>query len=632
MEKRMLLIPLFLVALILAACTGVFPTPSAQQPPEVPSATAPTQPTEAPPATTTPKPAGDLEILEVTFAHGLTEEMAPVDPGEEFVPDATIYLSVKLKGRPKEGRVTARFLYQDQEFAATTVDLAQEWEEQGLIFAIGGNTFVGFTLKPEETLPISEDYRVELLLNDTPAGSYAFKVVPPPEAIPSQVRQATLARGATEDYAPIEPGDVFAPQDKVYLVGRADLGLYSTLKVRWYVDGKLDEAGTRAMTAQENVEDAGFYFSFIPDGGWPEGEHRVVLLIDDQEVASYPFTVQAAMESLAPTAVPEAAEEAWLEFSDPDDIFILRYPSQLSIVQENTDENQYGYVFSDPEDTEALAVSFIPLDSQPLDDATWQAFIDAMLSELLAVVGEDAEIVAQSTLPSLRLATVHAWSAANGQGGLIGLQEDRGVVLVRFWLVPEERWEQRRAQWEELEIVWFPPRVHAKFNMWTPYEEVLGFFAFSRPPQLDQEEELTEPPVGYMFKSSATEEGLLFVYSDVTDAELEALFREFIQSLRVKVFGENPTVALEQGQDAQGFPVTIVEFTSEDGARKGLEVVWEPQQGIRAYFLWMAPAELWDERYRDETPWRVFQSLRWSPERIREYYDRFYLTPTPTGG
>ena len=467
MKKHTLLIPLLLFALIPAACTGVSFTPSAQQPPaEAPSTTAPTQPTGAPPATATPKPAGGLKVLEVTFAHGLTEEMAPVDPGEEFTPDATIYLSVKLKGRPKEGRVTARFLYQDQEFAATTVDLAQEWKEQGLIFAVGGNTFVGFTLKPEETLPISEDYRVELLLNDTPAGSYAFKVVPPPEAIPSRVRQATLARGATEDYAPIEPGNVFTPQEKVYLVGRVDLGLYSTLKVRWYVDGKPDEAGTRAMTAQENLEDAGFYFSFIPDGGWPEGEHRVALLIDGQEVASYPFTVQAKMES----------------------------------------------------------------------------------------------------------------------------------------------------------------------RMWTPYKEALGFFAFSRPPQLDQEQELTEPPVGYMFKSSATGEGLLFVYSDVTDAGLEALFREFIQGLRVKVFGENPTAAVERGQDAQGFPVTIVEFTSEDGARKGLEVVWEPQQGIQAYFLWMAPAELWDERYRDEMPWRVFQSLRWSPERIREYYDRFYLTPTPAGG
>ncbi len=592
----------------------------------------PTPVQEVPTPTPTPvaEKRAELEILEATFAHGLTEEMAPVDPGNAFTPEETIYLAIKLKGTPKEGQVAARFFYQDQEIASATVDLAEERKKQGLLFVIGGNTNVGFTLTHENPFPISDFYRAEVLLNGTPAGSYNFVVVPPPEAIPSQVRQATLARGVTEDSQPIEPANVFTPTAEVFLVGRVDLGLYSTLEAHWYVAGELDEAGTRTITAQDNLEDVGFYFSYLPEGGWPEGEHKVVLLIDDQEIATYTFTVQEVIETPTPTPAPEEVAE-WSEFGDPydpDSLFVLRYPAHLSVVEENTDENQYGYVFSDPEGAEALAISLLPLDSQPLDDATWQDVADTIISELVASVGDDAEIISQESAEGIRSIVVHVLSEAEQRGGLINLQEDRGVVLIRFWLVPKDRWEQRLRQWEEMEITWFPPRVHQKFNMWTPYEEPLGFFSFSRPPQLDQEEELTDPPTGYAYKSSQTDEGLLFVYSDVTDANLAETFQQFVQELRKQAFGESPTAETDTSEDAQGFPITITEFTSEDGTRKGLEALWEPQQGIRAYFLWMAPADLWDENYREETVLRILQSLRWSPERIREYYDRFYLSTT----
>jgi len=233
-----------------------------------------------------------LELLEATFAHGLDENLAPVEPDDKFAPQDTIYLSIKLKGTPKEGQVTARFLYKDREIATATVDLAEERKKQGLIFVVGGNTYVGFTLTPDDTFPIGKDYRAEIFLNGAPAGSYPFAVVPPEGAIPSKLLQATLAKGVTEDYSPVEPTNSFAPTDKVFVVGRVNLGLFSTLKVNWYVSGKLDEAGTRALTAQENIQDAGFYFNFIPEGGWPAGEHRVVLLIDGQEVGNITFTVK----------------------------------------------------------------------------------------------------------------------------------------------------------------------------------------------------------------------------------------------------------------------------------------------------------------------------------------------------
>jgi len=181
-----LLIIVTLVALLVGACGGK----------ESPDTTASATPT-----------APHLEVLNVTFAHGLTEEMAPVDPGNEFQPDETVYLSVKLKGVQKTGRVKAVFLKGSEEFATVTVDL--EKEMQGLIVAVGGNTYVGFTLKPKVPLPPGDDYKAKVYVNDDLIGVYTFKILGesaqrPAEAAPAQ--PTTPPAAATQ--APTASGDV----------------------------------------------------------------------------------------------------------------------------------------------------------------------------------------------------------------------------------------------------------------------------------------------------------------------------------------------------------------------------------------------------------------------------------------
>jgi hypothetical protein len=87
------------------------------------------------------------------------------------------------------------------------------------------DTYVGYTLTHEEPFPLSDRYRAEVFYDDQPLGEYAFRVVPPPEAIPSQVTGVALALGADENYDPIEPTTTFAFDQKVYLAGEGDLGL-----------------------------------------------------------------------------------------------------------------------------------------------------------------------------------------------------------------------------------------------------------------------------------------------------------------------------------------------------------------------------------------------------------------------
>lgn len=236
-----------------------------------------------------PQPEAAIQILEATFAHGLGEEMQPVDPGADFGPDETIYLSLRIKGRPKEGMVSARFYWQDTLIAEASVDLADV--SGGVIFSIGEDTYVGYTLTHEEPFPLGEGYRAEVSYNDQTLATYPFHVVPPPEAIPSHITAVTLARGADDNYNPIDATTTFVPDEAVYLVGRGDLGLATWLQGEWYVGGQLDDAGTRSLTLEENASDSGFVFYYLPEGGWPAGEHFVVLTMNGVEVGRYTFTV-----------------------------------------------------------------------------------------------------------------------------------------------------------------------------------------------------------------------------------------------------------------------------------------------------------------------------------------------------
>jgi len=284
MKKKLFLASLLLVLIVVGCGGGPTPTPIVIiiTPP-------PPQPTATVEAAPTPVPEAGVQILEATFARGLTEEMQPVEPVADFFPDETVYLSLRIQGRPKAGTVAVRFYWLDTFIAEAGVDLADV--NSGVLFSIGEDTYAGYTLAHEQPFPVGEGYRAEAFYDGQPLGSYAFRVIPPAGAIPSQVQQVTLALGADEQYNPVDPTTTFAFDDTVYLVGRGDLGQGTWIQADWYVSGQLDEAGTRSLTLEENAADVGFAFSFLPEGGWPSGEHFAVLTMNGQEVGRYRFAV-----------------------------------------------------------------------------------------------------------------------------------------------------------------------------------------------------------------------------------------------------------------------------------------------------------------------------------------------------
>jgi hypothetical protein len=304
-----LLSVLILILLAVTGCGGEEPTPIVIVVTSAPADVEPTGEVVPPPAESA------VEILDATFAHELSEEMQPVDPGSEFNPSDTVNLSVRIKGRPKEGVVTARFFWYDAPISEASVDLADA--NSGVLFSIGEDTYVGYSLTPEQPFPLSDQYSAQVFFNDQFLDAYRFRIVPPPDAIPSTVTSVTLARGATEDYEPIEPTSSFSSTSEVFLVGEGDLGVSTWLQADVYVNGVPYEEGTRSLTLQENIPGAGFVFSFLPEGGWPEGQHFVVLTMNDREVGRYTFSTSGEAAPAGSGSFDETA--FWNDFPVPDD-------------------------------------------------------------------------------------------------------------------------------------------------------------------------------------------------------------------------------------------------------------------------------------------------------------------------
>ena len=283
----------------------------------------PTTPAPTPIAPTATLGTASVVLKQVQFAKNIQGQQA-VDPGAEFEGNQTVYLAIDIEGRPKRGMLEAAFYWHDTLIVTTTIDLADA--NGDVLFSVGQDTFASFSLSHTDPLPISAAYRAEVFYEGERLGSYPFAVVPPADALASKLLDVTLARDADASYAPIDPATTFGPTQQVVLAGTADLGLDTWIQVEWLVDGEIAQAGTRSFTMRENKANTPFAFAFLPDGGWPLGEHEVVLKINDGEAGRYAFTIaddvaavpatESATTPAAPPAEPAMTTEETATTSD----------------------------------------------------------------------------------------------------------------------------------------------------------------------------------------------------------------------------------------------------------------------------------------------------------------------------
>lgn len=329
-----------------------------------------------------PASSGDVELLEAVFAKELGENQDPIDPTEAFYPTDTVNISLRFQGRPKQGLISATFYFRDQEIASAEVDFADA--NSGVIFSIGEDTYAGFNLTTNEPLPISTNYSVVAMLDGVSLGTFSFEIVPPEDAIPSEITDVVLAEDIDEDYNPINPTTTFATDQEVILAVQGDVGINTWVQADWYIDGERDEEGTRSLTFEENAEATAFYFSYLPDGGWQEGMHEVALTMNDEEVGRYEFEIgeaDAAVEEDSLEPIEDAEDAKTEEVDDTDlseetelpitvgDITLLEatFAKELGENQEPVDPTEVFY----PTDTVNISLQFAGRPSEGLVSAAF---------------------------------------------------------------------------------------------------------------------------------------------------------------------------------------------------------------------------------------------------------------------
>ncbi|MBT3222545.1 MAG: hypothetical protein HN348_26015 [Proteobacteria bacterium] len=100
-----------------------------------------------------------------------------------------------------------------------------------------------------------------------------------------------MAKGATDDYQPVEATTSFGPSEEAYVVGKGDFGIGSAITATWIVGGAPYADCSRTVVLTENYPDSGYAFSCLPDGGWSPGDCEVQLTLDGRDAGTYPFSV-----------------------------------------------------------------------------------------------------------------------------------------------------------------------------------------------------------------------------------------------------------------------------------------------------------------------------------------------------
>lgn len=115
----------------------------------------------------------------------------------------------------------------------------------------------------------------------------------------ANLSEITMAKSIDANtFKPIERTDTFSTNaPKMFLSAKFSNAPSGTeITSEWiYVKGEdKDLSNFTIDTASVNVEGTNYlYFSLeTPDAGWPKGQYKVILYIDNEEVSTVPFVVQ----------------------------------------------------------------------------------------------------------------------------------------------------------------------------------------------------------------------------------------------------------------------------------------------------------------------------------------------------
>lgn len=273
----------FLSAIILlAACGGETAAPTA---PTALNAT-------GVPRSTTAESDPIAYITNVVLAKGAQgDNYDPVDVSDTFEPSQkTLHAIVSLQAAPADAEVRAEWYL----IEATGYAPNSKIDESGLSIKQGGTRNLDFTLENTQGAWPPGTYQVKIFSNGVLAVTKNFKIEASsdaPTASPSVIKQIVLAQAVKPDtFEPINPTTRFqANAPAIYTAVLIENSPPGTIyRVRWYPPGQ--EPLEKELSPGHSLW---LESHLLPsDGGFPTGEYKVEIYMNDQLVDTKTFTVE----------------------------------------------------------------------------------------------------------------------------------------------------------------------------------------------------------------------------------------------------------------------------------------------------------------------------------------------------
>lgn len=210
---------------------------------------------------------GPPAVTDVVTAQSLDENYKPVNPTSSYQPEDVISLSVHVENLVVGSTVKVEYKLN-----------GEPYEESSLAADEAGSGYYGFTLTPTEYGHMPGNYTADVYLDGTLVKTVAFTVAGDTKA---EILGVVLAKGLTEDSAPIDPTNTFLPSEVVNvsveiknMVAGSEIHLVYT-----YEDGQTVE-----QTSTIDVTGSGYLgFTFTPSAeGHPTGEYTLEVSLDGE--------------------------------------------------------------------------------------------------------------------------------------------------------------------------------------------------------------------------------------------------------------------------------------------------------------------------------------------------------------
>jgi hypothetical protein len=234
------------------------------------------------------------------------DTMEPITKTDEFQSDTSvIYATALLKNAPEDTKITATWIYLEDDTEIASVDALSTETNQAVSFSLS---------RPDNGFPVGQ-YKVELAIDGKLSETLRFTVEASAVVLKPQLTEAAMASKINPDTQKAETRTDRFQADTAVIYATAllvDAPKNTKITATWtYTDDKTEIASVDVLSTETSQ-----YVSFSlsrPDNGFPAGTYQVELAIDGKQAETLRFTV----EEPAVVLIPELTEATMASEIDP---------------------------------------------------------------------------------------------------------------------------------------------------------------------------------------------------------------------------------------------------------------------------------------------------------------------------